>query len=190
MNFLNNYKSGGDRADKTGKMGGYVYLSKRHEQDLVLELRKAFIKVSENPKHPGKEKGIFVFRVNEINSSGQTAENLGDDEKTTAIEVGDEVSIMIDLQPSNDMAVEPAVNEFLTILAACTRVSVRDYWKSLNNVGADGQSLPEAHLEDDASAFEGNLVHVTTPEKPNKGWYNLEFAPVGSAKGKKAKKAS
>jgi hypothetical protein len=185
MNFLNDYKGGGDRSDKTGSMGGYTYLSKKDEQDLVLELKRVFIKISENPQHPGKEKALFVFRVDTINST--TQEDL---------EVGDEVSFMIDLQPANDMAVEPARSEFVSILASVTQTSAKDYWKSLNNCQQGDVSLVEEHLEDDCAIAQGNLVHVTTPDKPNgKGWYSLEWVEVGSAKGKskpktRARKAS
>jgi hypothetical protein len=171
MNFLNDYKKGGSRSEKTGSMGGYTYLSKKHEQDLVLEVQKAFIKMSQNPKHPGKEKGIFVFKIVEINASGQEE-----------LDVGDIVSIMIDLQPSNDFAIEPARAEFINILAACTQTTSREYWKSLDSCEQGDVSLPAEHLEDDCAMAQGNLVHVRTPHRPNKaGWYGVKYAPVRSA---------
>lgn len=177
MQFLSKYKQGGERSDKTGSLGGYVYFSKQDEQDVVLRLEKAFVKVSENPKNIGAEKGIFVFSVVSIETSQD------------GLDVGDEVSMMVNLSPKNDLAIEPALKEFVSILSACTGTSEKDYFKSLNSVKQGEVSLVESHLEDDAIAFQGNLIHVTTPNKPNKaGWYDLHMESVKPAA--KAKKAS
>lgn len=168
MNFLNQYKKGGDRSDKTSGLGGYIYLSKRDEQDLVLKVNKAFIKISENPKDKGAEKAIFEFELAEINETGQED-----------IEVGDILSYMINLSPSNKLAIEPAFKEFVGVLAACTGTREHDYFKSVAKAEEGDVSLIEEHLEDDCAVAQGNLVHVTTPNDPNdKGYYDLNWEPV------------
>ncbi len=168
MNFLNDYKKGGDKADETGNLGGYIYLSKKHEQDLVLKLRRAFVKVSENPKDAGAEKAIFEFEIGEINETDQED-----------IEVGDVVSYMINMTPANKLAVEPALKECVAIMSAITGVREHDYFKSLQSTTKSKQSLLEKHFEDDCAVAQGSVVRVTTPDDPNsKGWYNLEWETI------------
>lgn len=168
MEFVKKYKKGGDKNEDAGQMGGYIYLSKRHTQDTTLRLQKAFVKVSDRPSTQGQEKLLFVFEVVELGAAcGQ-----GD------LQVGDIVSYMLNPSQADALRAEFELKEAIDCLSALTGTRTHDYFKSLQNSTAKQRSLLEKHFEDDCAIAQGQVVHVTTPQDPNKGWYTLVWENV------------
>lgn len=172
MSYLDKYKAGGERTEQTKKAAGAKYLNKRYEHDFDAEVVCVKKIVSQNPRTKGVEKFIAEVKPTKIRKTTQKGKDLPSG--IDPLEVGEVYTHLFDLTSTNENAMDKALEEMVSILAAASNTKEGDLFRDLASVEAGQPAKIDRFLEDDGASLVGNMVSIRSLPESN-GFRNLEW---------------
>ena len=169
--------------------GAARYISKKAQQDAILEIEICEIRKHENTESIHFNQPFFLLSGRLVEGTAKYSKKVNGDYVDFDLREGDSVSVMIELSSAQKASAKKWALKDIATMAAVFAEDGSEPDDFLNGGRrGPGQALA---VFDDPSKFVGRRIHVCTTGNANKnGYYSLQYELVQEVKAKKSKKAS